>query len=159
MEKETLKINKGDVVHVKLESLRPFKDGENEWDGVKRKWFAYNLTKGSKEFVYFASEAVHKLFQAAKPEGEFILELRNVKNKDGQLRSIWYLDGMNLWQYEDALKDPSSSPAPAQEKEVAVNPDNSRDDSNWRDKIEERLEKLEKEMYSKAVKTDEEIPF
>ena len=30
---------------IKLADLAPFKEGSNEWDGVAKKWFGYNLTK------------------------------------------------------------------------------------------------------------------
>ena len=162
-QKPTLKIGKGEVVNMKLESLNPFKEGENEWDGVKKKWFGYNVTKGSQEFTYFASEAVHKLIQIAKPEGEFQMELRTVNNKEGQSRSMWFLNGKNLWQYEDDLKPDTMEVAPQKEVEInptpVSNPGPGLPDDQWKIDIEERLEKLEKALYSKTVKTDDDIPF
>ena len=162
--KKSLKIPKGEMVNIKLESLTPFSEGENEWDGVKKKWFGYNLTKGSEEYVYFASDAVHKLFQEAKPEGEFSLELRSVNNKEGKLRSIWYLNGKNLWQYAEVGEEPASTTAPEPVVDTAPEPVASETETNpatdtWQDRIEERLDKLEKDVYSKLVKTDDEIPF
>lgn len=104
-QKPTLKIGKGELAKIKLGSNTPFKEGENEWDGVKKKWFGYNVTKGTEEMTYFASQAVHDLLQESQPEGEFTLELRSVNNKDGQVRSIWHLDGKNLWQYREDNKE------------------------------------------------------
>lgn len=147
----TLKIGKGEIAKIKLADLAPFKEGSNEWDGVAKKWFGYNLTKDATEYVYFASEAVHTLIQQAKPEGEFTLELRSVNNKQGELRSIWYLNGMNLWQYQEnnVMDKPQSN-------EVNIQAGNN---NSWENTIEERLDKLEKQVYSNTVKTEDNIPF
>ena len=161
-QKPTLKIGKGEIANIKLESLTPFKEGENEWDGVKKKWFGYNVTKGSQEFTYFASEAVHKLIQIAKPEGEFVMELRTVNNKEGQSRSMWFLNGLNLWQYEDNMSD-TKEVAPQKDVEVnpapVSNPGPDLPNDKWKLDVEERLEKLEKALYAKTVETNDEIPF
>ena len=114
----------------------------------------------SEELTYFASQAVHDLFQEAKPEGEFILELRSVKNKEGQTRSIWHLDGKNLWQYQS--QDSVQSPPKQSQPEKVVDPTPvtaSLPVDNWRIGVEERLDKLEKALYSKTVETDDDIPF
>lgn len=163
-QKDPLKIGAGEVVKIKLTSNTPFKEGINTWDGIDKPWFGYNVTKGSEEFAYFASEAVHKLFQAAKPEGEFILELRAVKNKEGQSRSIWHLDGKNLWKYEEEMQTtniPGVELTP--EKVVDINPVGGRgpdpSGDKWKYDVIERLEKLEKELYNNTMKTDDDVPF
>ena len=161
-QKPSLKIPKGEIAKIKLVESKPFSQGEKEWDGVAKKWFGYNVTKESSEYVYFTSESVHRLIQSASPEGEFTLELRSVNNKEGQLRSIWYLDGKNIWQYEEeanpAPKVEDNSPPSNVDFDVSkVATDSSKD--KWQYDIEERLAKLEKEMYDKTVKTDENIPF
>ena len=163
-QKPTLKISKGEVATIKLESLKPFTQGEKEWDGVMKKWFGYNVTKDTAEYVYFTSESVHKLIQIAKPEGVFSLELRSVNNKEGQLRSIWYLNAKNYWQYEEQNALPDSAPTNFPKTDIVdpmpiggTGPNPAGD--KWRHDIEERLAKLEKEMYDNTVKTDENIPF
>ena len=160
--KDTLKIGKGEIVTVKLDGNEPFKSGQNTFDGKVSNWHGYNIVKDGVEYTYFASDSVHYLIKEAEPRGDFTLELRTLNNKEGQLRSIWYLDGKNIWQYEEeanpAPKVEDNSPPSNVDFDVSkVATDSSKD--KWQYDIEERLDKLEKEMYSKTVKTDENIPF
>ena len=111
--KPTLKIARGEVVKLKLSDKEPFSSGSNEYNGVDKKWFGYNAVSGSVEYVYFSTEPVHNLIveSGVGANEEFTLELRAVKNKDGQDRSIWYLNGRSIWDYQDDTTPQATSPS------------------------------------------------
>ena len=157
---DQLKIGLGESATIKLVSLDPFSQGVNEFKGQKKPWYGYNVTKGTQELTLFASKAVYDLFQAAKPEGEFLFEFRSVKNKDGDQRSIWYLDGKNLWQYQEEVTQAEEALAPP---EITINtePDIQSDVDYGKEivSIKERLVKLEEWHHKSAVSTDDDIPF
>ena len=99
--KDTLKIGKGEIVTIKLEGNEPFKSGQNTFDGKVSNWHGYNVIKDGTEYTYFASDSVHSLIKEAEPRGEFTLEMRTLNNKEGQPRSVWHLNGKNIYQYQE----------------------------------------------------------
>ena len=107
--KPTLNIDRGEVCRLTLESNTPFAEGESENQWGKKAWHGYNVVvEGSEgkttEFTLFASDAQHDVIQASGVEGGefFTLELKAEKNKAGELRSNWYLNGKTKYKYEEA---------------------------------------------------------
>ena len=110
--KPTLKIGRGDIVTLKLESNKPFKEGVNDGQYGKKEWFGYNAvvktedqsSSREKEHTYFASKSVHEIIQISQIPSDtyFTLELRLDKTKDGNSISVWYLNGKNKFNYQDS---------------------------------------------------------
>lgn len=110
--KPTLKIGRGDIVTLKLESNKPFKEGVNDGQFGKKEWFGYNAVvktedqSSSRErgHTYFASKSVHEIIQISQISSDtyFTLELRLDKTKDGNSISVWYLNGKNRFNYQDS---------------------------------------------------------
>ena len=134
-QKPTLRISKGELATLKLDKVKPFKEGSNTFDGQSKPWFGYNAIKDGVEYTYFASQSVHDLIMASgiRAADPFTLELRSAHNKEGQLRSIWYLNGKNIYQYQDAdqaansesppSKQITPDPTPVQQPPVVAQPD------------------------------------
>lgn len=82
----------------------------------------------SQEYTYFASQSVHDIIMASQVRAAdpFTLELRSERNKEGQQRSMWYLNGKNIYQYQEEVADQvqqnTTSESPPSNNEI-VNPD------------------------------------
>lgn len=162
--KPAFKPDKGQQYMVKLDSTQFFSSGSNEYNGVAKKWYGYNLTHDSKEYVYFASESVNDLIVASgiQSKEEFSLELRSVKNSEGQLRSMWYLNGKNKWEYEDGAQPSAPLKSPSQPTQSEASGINSM--TNTLDSIIKRIEALESKVNKDdsqvvAKVSDDDIPF
>lgn len=178
--KDTLKIGKNEIATIKLDGNEPFKSGQNTFDGKVSNWHGYNVVKVkdgvATEYTYFASDSVHYLIKEAKPRGEFTLELRTVNNKEGQPRSIWYLNGKNMYQYQeqeqtnisqDTVVTPSVNPAPDFEPEPGSteNPQVKQSDIDGKQKIlDDYIVQIEINLSNamdilKKLKTEFDVPF
>ena len=176
--KDTLKIGKNEIATIKLEGNEPFKSGQNTFDGKVSNWHGYNVVKGGIEYTYFASDSVHSLIKEAQPRGEFTLELRTVNNKEGQLRSVWYLNGKNIYQFQeqntiqpkenlDTQVTPSIESAPDFEASPGSidSPQVKQSDVNDKQKIiDDYVVQIEINLTNamdilKKLKTESDVPF
>ena len=120
--KPTLRISKGEIATLKLDKVAPFKEGSNTFDGQSKPWFGYNAVKDGVDYTYFASQSVHDLIMASgiRAAATFTLELRSSHNKEGQLRSMWHLNGKNIYQYQDEDQAANSDSPPT--KQITPDP-------------------------------------
>jgi hypothetical protein len=145
----------GTPFKVKLEDTKEFWSKEHPKYGWS---FGYNVSVEGIDKTWFASSAVKRIIDKSgvKANQEFILELRNIKDKDGNVKKAWYLDGKTVWEYED--DNETSSFAPLEADPVAVNEPEAPKKVDLT--IEERLSALEEWRKECSVNKDgEPIPF
>lgn len=145
----------GTPFKVKLENTEPFKSGTSQYG----EWHGYNVKVETKEMTWFASSTVKRIIDSSgvSANEEFILELRNFKDSDGNVKKAWYINGKTAWEYEDntgpGIPTPKESADRPAETFVAE-PDKAADLS-----LEQRVSALEKRMDKCESNSEEKIPF
>lgn len=150
----------GTPFKVKLEATEPFKSGTSQYG----EWHGYNVTVESKEMTWFASSTVKRIVDSSGVEAreEFILELRNFKDKEGNVKKAWYINGKTAWEYEDngpGIPIPKQSIEMKDVKPSPVSEPASLGDASWTlEGLNKKIEALEERM-DKCESSEDKIPF